>query len=77
MVIVTTKGRTGYFTMTEDISVSFETDVRNVMSVVKSTLGAIFDCLPKPLVSPHDVQVAFSIDKIADAIDARIKGGRR
>jgi hypothetical protein len=49
--------------MTEDMSVSFEADVRNVMSVVKSSLGAIFECLPKPLVSPHDVQVAFGIDK--------------
>ena len=49
--------------MIEEQSVSFEVDVRNVMSVIKSTLGAIFDCLPKPLVSPHDVQVAFGIDK--------------
>jgi hypothetical protein len=49
--------------MPEDQCVSFETDVRNIMSVMKSAIGSIFDCQPKPLVSPHDVQHAFGIDK--------------
>jgi len=42
---------------------SFDVDVRNIMSVVKSSIGAIFDGIPKTLNSPHDVQVAFGIDK--------------